>query len=150
MTSAIGVGEWVVEWLHFDIVLRFCVKYQQAVTRVMCLLDSATIGGCCRNARRYLDGSSVHQKPLSTELSVTMAFGRRSSCFAAEAYAMRGKSSRTGRPRVRTVCGRSVVARVGAIRIALSISVVLSHVRFAVLYPSSAGRLVCAYCHVVC
>jgi hypothetical protein len=32
----------------------------------------------------------------------------------------------------RTVCGRSVVARVGAIRIALSISVVLSHVSIAV------------------
>lgn len=48
---------------------------------------------------------------------------------------MRGKPSRTGRQRVRTVCGRSVVARVGAVRIALTIAtsiaiaVVLSHVR---------------------
>lgn len=48
---------------------------------------------------------------------------------------MRGKPSRTGRQRVRTVCGRSVVARVGAVWIALAIAtsiaiaVVLSHVR---------------------
>ena len=38
----------------------------------------------------------------------------------------------------RTVCGRSVVARVGAIRIALSIAVVLSHVSIAV--PQVSGN----------